>query len=191
VPISISRPDIRLISEGIPDLCPMLGRSPGLHLSSIINDICIRLGYYKERERDHLDMTRMQLGCALEDSITARYARTYPDRYIQPGEMCVDGVYITPDLLDTVPHAAEEVKLTWMSATDDPLSDKLRRYWWQIAGECVGLSTDTGRLNITFINGDYKRERRPVNRVWQRKFSKRELSETWAMLVNHGAKIRP
>src|ERR1700674_3318476 len=189
MPISSTRPDIRLVSEGIPDLCPMTNRSPGLHLSTIINDLCIRLGYYKERERDHLDMTRMQLGCAHEEAIISRYARTYPERYIQPGEVQASGIYITPDLQDIEDWAAEEVKLTWMGAVTDPLAEKLRRYWWQIAGECVGLGTDIGRLNATFINGDYRRERRPINRVWERRFSKRELSETWAMLVNHGSKI--
>jgi hypothetical protein len=189
MPISTHRPDIRLVSEGIPDLLPMLSRSPGTHLSAIIHDLCVRLGYYKERGRDHLDMTRMQLGCALEDSVIQRYAAHYPGRYIQPGEVQADGVYITPDLLDTESWAAEEVKLTWMGAVDDPLSDKLRRYWWQILGECVGLGTDVGRLNVTFINGDYRGERRPINRVWERRFTRQELADTWGMLVNHGKKI--
>jgi len=123
---------IRLVSASLPDLLPMRTRSPGPHASVIIGDLCVRLGLYDKRDADAFPVTRTQLGCALEDTLAARFAQDNPARYRRATELTRDGIHVTPDFWDvgdprTQPESAvydprvypiitRECKLTWMSA---------------------------------------------------------------------------
>lgn len=123
---------IRIVSRSLSDLLPMRGRTPGPHVSTVISDLCVRLGMYPPSDPDSFPVTRAQLGCALEDSIADRFAADAPERYVRAGELTRDGLYVTPDIWDTgdpriVPGSVEydprifplitrEIKLTWMSA---------------------------------------------------------------------------
>lgn len=173
---------ITLLSSGIPNLLPMRDRSPGLHHSDVLSDLCVRLGHY---EKSDMDMTRLQLGCALESIIALRYTEEFPGRYIQPGELMLGGdLPITPDLLDTLFYIPEEIKLSWISSRHDPSSEKFQRFWWQVASQCCALKTSTGRLNITHLRGDYKGMEIHHN-VWEREFTKQELVSHEAMILRH------
>jgi len=127
---------VTLLSARFPDLLPMRGRSPGVHVSYVIQGICVRLGYFDEHK--DLSTAWAQLGQAHEQAIINRLTRHYPGRYHVPGELECDGIYLTPDLEDLDPadysdfdvaptakdlaviaedgKAIEEVKLSWMSA---------------------------------------------------------------------------
>jgi hypothetical protein len=127
---------VTLLSARFPDLLPMRGRSPGVHVSDVIRGICVRLGYFDEHK--DLSTAWAQLGQAHEQAIINRLTRHYPGRYEIPGELECDGLYLTPDLVDLNPTdysdfdvpptatdlavmeedrvAVEEVKLSWMSA---------------------------------------------------------------------------
>lgn len=183
----------RLIRTGIPQLLPMTGRAPGLHISSIISSLCVRLGHYPPKEEwSESDITRMQLGCALEDTIALRWTQEYPDRYVQLGGLELDGLHGTPDFVDTWDWAVEEIKLTWMSSRHDPDSEKYWRYWTQVKSYCHILGTRIGRLHVCCINGNYKFDDGggPQYRVWEREFSEQELAENWALLKSHGEKYK-
>lgn len=122
---------IRLVSSALPDLLPMRGRSPGPHASVIIGDLCTRLGLYDKRDADAFPVTRAQLGCALEDTLAARFAQDDPVRYRRGSELARDGIHVTPDFWDVgdprtqpgsptydpclYPVITRECKLTWMS----------------------------------------------------------------------------
>jgi hypothetical protein len=93
--------EIILISEGIPDLMPQLHRSPGVHVSDIIRQICLDLGHYSEQDSGDVDRSKMELGKALEHAIGHRYSIEYPDRYIQPGELFNQGSW---SLMDSSAH---------------------------------------------------------------------------------------
>jgi hypothetical protein len=190
MPVSLSnRSDIRLTSEGIPDLLPMLDRTDGCHVSSIIHDLCVRLRYFSNDDSSVLTTTWAQLGCALEDSVVSRYERHYPDRYVRPGELYLDSLYGTPDLIDTVDWAVEEIKLAWMSSNNSPHSSKFWRYWVQVKAYCKMVGTNVGRLHACHVMGDYKGGG-PVYNVWEGKFTDQELADNWAMLLNHREKIK-
>lgn len=128
---------VTLLSTRFPDLLPARGRSPGVHVSDVIRGLCVRLGYFDEERQ--LSVAWAQLGQAHEQAIINRLKRHYPHgRYVIPGELQCDGLYLTPDLLDLDPAdysdfdvaptpaelavieedgvAVEEVKLPWMSA---------------------------------------------------------------------------
>lgn len=185
----------RIIREGIPDLVPMLHRSPGTHVSQLIHSLCLLLGHYADTHQQsdsdpaddsHTHATRLQLGCALETAIANRYSQSDPNRYVQPGELTLDSLHGTPDLLDTLDWACEEIKLTWMSSRhgDDPDSQKFWKYWVQLKAYCQMIETRVGRLHVCFINGDYKQSG-PIYRVWEVVFSIQDLAENWQMLKSH------
>lgn len=189
----MSGSEIKLIRTGIPQLLPMEGREPGLHISGIISSLCVQLGHYPPKsEWSESDITRMQLGCALEDTLALRWTQEYPDRYIQLGGLEVDGLHGTPDFYDVVDNAIEEVKLTWMSSRHDPDSEKFWRYWVQIKAYCHMLDTRVGRLHVCHAMGNYKFDDGggPQYNVWERTFSNQELDENWRMLKSHGERYR-
>lgn len=152
--------------EGLPRLLPMTGRSPGVHVSTVITDLAIRLGYLSGKAE--LSTTWAELGCALERSIIWAYEREFPGRYLQPGEQCRDDIYCTPDLADWSPSSPhpngapltddecellspwpivpEEIKCSWMTSRHTPRDcdscglptcKKFWRYERQLQCECA------------------------------------------------------
>ena len=181
--------DIVLLHEGIPDLLPMTNRSPGMHISTIISDLCVNLGYHDARPADEdfpqSVKDRMAFGNALEHAIIHRYELDSPGRYVQPGELSCDGLFGTPDLLDVETFTVHEIKCTWLSANHKIDSKKLWKYHVQIKAYCWMLETLKGQLQIGYVNGDYS-DMSPMFRRWDITYTKAELAQNWNMLVSHG-----
>lgn len=184
------------LPDGIPDLLPMQERSEGAHVSDIIRYLCIQLGHFEdagdisdmEAEDQVRLLTRWQLGSAMERAIANRFSEHFPERYIQPGELSQDGLYLTPDLLDVEDYAVEEIKLTWMSTRHEPNSKKFWKYWVQLKAYCHVLQTGLGRLSVCFLNGNYRwgdPGASPVYRRWEAEFTRQELQENWNMLLKN------
>lgn len=192
-----------LISTGIPNLLPMKGRSPGLHHSTVLSDWMIRSGYWapKEREEPFSEqshspglLTRMQLGLAFEDILIDRYTRHDPSRYLIPGELDIDGLFITPDLLDKTDGSPDSIKYTWISSGTDILDDKFRYHWMQLKSECIALETDVCRLHICHSNGDYswlgnskgkEKNFNPAYNVWKKVFDRSDLENHRSLILRH------
>lgn len=181
-------PTWELVETEMPDLLPMQGRSEGYHLSDIIKSICIERKIYDPSTSPC--MAQMQLGCALEDAVIRRLVAQSPDRYIVPGEICKDGVYMTPDCFDLERPAVIECKLPFISARHDIMSDKLWRYRAQVMGYCHGLEVATGELHCAFVRGDYTDNVPVAWRVWRKEFSGRTLRENWSFLMKHLEKMK-
>lgn len=184
----------RLVSEGLRDLTPMEDRSNGVHISGIIYALCIARGIYKPGETlSEEEKTRMNLGNALEDAIIARYQASDKKRYIKIGEQECDGLFGTPDMLDTEEWAVHEMKLTWLSSKHTVDSMKLWKYLVQIMAYCYMLQTLVGYLHLCNVNGDYSYQSPggdPTYRVFRFEFTKQELADNWAMLKNHAHMAR-
>lgn len=187
---------IELISTGIPNLLPMRDRSPGLHHSRVLSDLLTRMGHFAppdpyedelEKEKEaKMVMTRMQLGCAFEEILASRYQRAYPDRYYYPGELEIDGLHITPDLVDSTEYGPDSIKYTWLSSKHPIYSDKFTYHWMQIKSECIALHSDIGRLHICHNMGDYSFGNDAVHfNVWRQQFSKRELDHHRTIILKH------
>ncbi len=185
-----------LISQGIPDLLPMRFRSPGLHHSTVLSDWMVRAGYWAPKDRDELSkesrfspgvISRMQLGQAFEEILISRYQRHEPNRYITPGELEIDGLYITPDLLDLTDGSPDSIKLTWLSSRHDISSDKFLYHWMQLKSECIALETDISRLHICHINGDntYSVDNPVHFNVWQNVFERSDLETHRTLILRH------
>lgn len=173
----------------MPELFPQERRSKGAHVSHAIHTIMKSI--YPDRFEDRpIDITRANLGNALEKAIIRGLAESNPERFVIPGELFYDDLYGTPDLWDVGGRKLItcEVKLTWASSrrAEDIEDSWFWRYWVQLkayahmAGGC-----DTGRLYIGFINGDYTRSEDtggPKVLGWEDSWSKAELEENWEML---------
>ena len=185
---------IVLLSDEMPDLLPMRNRSLGVHVSDVIRRLCVQSGMFNPGGRDDVNLTNQwaQLGCSLEDALVNRYDKHFPGRYVRPGEVCLDGIYGTPDLQDTFDGGVDEVKLAWMGSGTDPSGDKMWRYRAQVKAYCKMLKTLIGRLHITHVNGrgDYKGGPGPHFRLWEQRFSQSELDANWEMIKLHAELIR-
>lgn len=125
-----------------------------------------------------------QLGHALELSLSRMFEHRFPGRFYDIGELERDGIYLTPDLIDSMPdhgrpdlgrHEPNEIKLTWMGSSHPPDSAKWWRYRAQLMGYCWVLRSLSGVLRVVYVNeGTWK----PVRFIW----THNELREHWAML---------
>lgn len=179
---------LRELPDGIPDLLPMQGRSPGTHVSDIIRYLCIKLRHFDDEGDAEPPITRWQFGAALERAIGNRFAEHFPDRYVGVGELELDGLHGTPDLVDLQDWAVEEIKLTWMSSRHETNSKKFWKYWVQLKSYCWMLETGLGRLSVGFVNGNYvfgTPEANPTYKRWEAEFTKKELQENWNMLLKN------
>lgn len=190
--------NVELVSSGIPELLPLVRTGdPTHHVSMIIRYLCIKLGHFEsDEERGGPSITRMEMGNAFEDALVAglamRYVKRWPHRYVRPGEIELDGLIGTPDLLDLMHEAVDEIKLTWISSrhADDPECEKFWKYWVQLQAYLKMMGWKTGHLHICFVNGNYKDKRDPVYHVYRAEFTQRELDDNWRMLVSNGQVMR-
>lgn len=204
--LKIPLPTITLLSTSLPNLLPMHNRSPGLHVSDIIRYICVKQGYFDESTE--LDMTRLQLGKALERSLISMYVQEYQGSCFEPGELIVDSIPGTPDMLWTLNfNAVHEFKYTDRScglehceigSSPSPShvinSDKFWKDRTQLACYCKMLwsltgdiSWSRGRLEVCHAKGDYSRDGKvkiPHN-VWDIVYTQKELNETWLMMRSY------
>lgn len=171
----------------MPDLLPMQGRSPGVHVSNVISDLCVRLGFFSGDTI--LTSVWAQLGCALEWAVIQRYARHYPNRYAILGELEEDGLFGTPDLYDMDKNAVVEIKLSWMSTKQPVDGPKYWRYWTQVKAYCKMVDSELGYLNVAHVMGAYD-GKGPAWREWEARFTRKEINDNWQMLLNNAEQIR-
>lgn len=183
--------NIILESDYMPELLPMEDRTPGLHVSSIIKDLCFKLGYLEDDGKQRSE-AYLRLGNAFEFALVEMTAREHPDRYMQIGELELDNIFMTPDLIETREHVVEEIKVTWMSTRGEPDHQKFWRYWTQIKAYCMAMETRIGRLKVCHVNGFYEwvKGGEPRYRSWRQEFSRIELQRNWDMLRRHGERHR-
>lgn len=184
-------PVVKLIRDGMPNICPMLNRSPGIHVSTLVHELCVGLGHYKD-DGSEPSQALLEMGNAIEHALRERFALDDPDRYMQPGELEYENLFGTPDLLDVVLKADCEIKYTAMSSKNGPGSEKFWRYETQLKAYLQMLGWTTGELHVVFGRGDYSwtPAGQPCYRVWRYDFTKAELESNWKMLKQQAARPR-
>lgn len=159
-------------------------RTPGLHLSQIINSILQKLE--PKKYGGPFNPLYTDPGFTFERVLETAWAARQTN-IIRPGEVEKDGILCSPDGIDfTNPLQPEliESKMTEMSMVGCPTDPKFRKWLWQIAAYCHVLGVTSSRLHVLWLRGNYKEVRRAytVDRiVWE----PRELEETWGFLVDH------
>lgn len=179
-------------------------RSQGVHQSSIIRSIAIETGVLKQeflddvgladvREiKDPVAVLRMCIGLAWEEF----YIPQIPGVSKHPGEMCVNGIYMTPDgeSIDVIITQRggqgyglriHEVKATYKST--NTVGDLSKQWLWltQMKGYCKGAKTRFAKLHVLFLCGDYKMPITPQLKCWDVEFTQAEIDANWELLTEY------
>ncbi len=189
-------------------------RSEGIHLSGIIRCIATEMWILKPEWAEELSLSdvreitdpvailRISIGLAREQW----YIPQLEDVVDHPGEMELDGVYMTHDgesvdvivtfgkALPTV--AVHEVKATYKSINTvapklvDPaseLEDLSTQWMWitQTKGYCKGLNTLVAYLHVLFLCGDYSRPIRPQLLCWRIEYTQAEIDSNWDLMTDY------
>lgn len=183
------------------------GRSEGLHLSKIIKNIALENGALDPEYADDLSLVEVSgrqeaWWNSLDPSVRLKMSMglAWEDWYVpqlecvayHPGEMQVDGIYMTHDgeSLDFLMHkptdlelALHEVKLTYKS--ENTVGNLTTQYMWlaQTKGYCKGLGTRVAYLHVLFACGDYSYPIRPTLRCWRIDYTQDEIDANWEDII--------
>ena len=181
-------------------------RSKGIHVSAIIRSLATETGILKPEWAEDLSLTdvrtitdptailRISLGLAWEDY----YIPTHlgPLGVVDhPGEMHVDGVYLTHDgeSLDVIITQRKkqtvvmihEIKCTWKSLnTVGDMTDQVL-YLMQIKAYCKAAGTRFAKIHIYFVCGDYSYPIKPLLKCWLLEFTQEEIDFNWQLLLDY------
>lgn len=188
-------------------------RSEGVHLSGIIRCIAMETGILTQEQAEELSLVdvrhimdpvallRISMGLAWEEFYIGKVL-SLEGVTKHPGEMLVDGVYMTPDgeSLDVIitqrtsrgvtkskGKRIHEIKCTYKSTnTVGETEEDLHKQWlWmsQLKGYCRAAKTLYAKLHVLFVCGDYKFPISPQLKVYEIEFSEQELEENWQLMV--------
>ena len=160
---------------------PESTRSPGLHLSAIISDLMMDLD--PKKYGGEMDWNRVESGVTFERLLEKALISRNP-LLIRPGEFSKDGIACSPDGLNRLDGSIVEYKFTWKSSRYPITDDRFWAWLVQIKGYCYVLGTTRATLYVLFVNGNYTNFS-PILKPWALEFTPEELSDNWAMLVNH------
>lgn len=209
---------VTLVDQGISAPLSKVPRTPGVHVSRIIRALAVETGFLKPEFVEELSLVEVQsdsaawwaklpevarlrisIGLAWEEY----YIPTLPEVVDHPGEMCVDGIYMTHDgeSLDAVltrrgqtGHiiTAHEIKATYksMNCIYHPKTGELdlsSQWMWvaQTQSYCKGLNTLRAFLHILFLCGDYTFPIIPVLRVLCIEYTQEEIDRNWSVITSY------
>ncbi len=161
-------------------------RSQGLHVSQIIRHIMVTSGLAKDSGFSEDDLGLFAIIGRLWEQMLAD-AMFKPPRYQRPGEIEVDGIYGSPDAVDTEDGCLAEYKVTWLSS--NRAIESFFKYMLQVKAYCHMLQVTRCRLYVCFVCGNY-RPPVPQFKAWQLDFSPHELKDCWRMLRENGKDIQ-
>lgn len=167
----------------VPKSLMVVERTPGLHLSQIINSLANESGLDQYQEHTGGPTLRMEFGFLWEDVLTLALKERLPHRM---GEVVLDGIIMSPDGAGWDGRwELAEYKATWKSSNSNPADNW--RWMTQIRSYCHALSSNVCNMFIFYVNGDY-RNNGPQSYHYRISFTDRELEENWAMIINHATK---
>jgi len=190
-------------------------RSKGIHVSSVIRNIAIENGILNPEYVESLDLIdasqeQWWTGLPMRAQILIAMGMAWDEWYLpnlgyvvpHPGEMELDGIYLTPDgeSLDMIRverqnhHvvAIHETKLT--SKSTKTVGDLSSQWMWlcQIKAYCKAAGTRLAFLHVLFLCGDYKFPITPQigplkdqMTAWRLEFTQEELDENWDIITGY------
>lgn len=188
----------QLIYTALPLPVPAMPRTPGMHVSTLIKHRAVRMGYLKNipiEEFDLVDASQQEWWDGLDETAQLRISigLAWEDWYLpqlsgviyHPGEMSVDGIFMTHDgeSIDVIAGqsqiALHEVKATYKSI--NTVGDLTTQWMWlaQTKAYCKGLDTLRAYLHILYLCGDYKFPIAPRRQVWRITYSPLEIEASW------------
>lgn len=192
-------------------------RSPGLHMSQLYGAFyeALEPKKYGGPRDDKVMANYMGAGLALEAALEAGLRERLTAESGRPGEFIhkergiSTPIIFSPDIIIFNSHTrVGEIKLTWMSSSEVPhviqdantFPPKFAKYFTQMMLYCRCLETPYARLYGFFVNGGYEFLRhkkgekskppQPAFYGWDLEFSKREMDDEWAMIINHARSVK-
>jgi hypothetical protein len=158
-------------------------RQPGLHVSTIIDDISEKLGWHKTDDDRELGPKEVfwEMGVAWEQTVARGLRQTVGGA--KPAAYQLDGVWCSPDFRDR-DRAIHEIKLGWISSRQGLDHPKFRKFEYQLLAYMWGKATETGYLHVGYVRGNYANKLTDI-RSWQVQASERELRRHWQRLLQH------
>lgn len=207
---------VSLIPTEIPN--PPYGeRTPGMHVSRIIRSIAIESKILKTEEAQSLSLIEMgggddewwrsldpvaQLRVAIGMAWEDWYLSKVPNVVYQPGEMTVEGVYLTPDgesldmivveRYETYVLAIHECKATYKSTKTVGNFESQWMWMAQIKAYCKAAGCRVAYVHVLFLCSDYKYPISPSlgpdkvqPQVWRLEFDQQEIDDNWDLLMTY------
>jgi hypothetical protein len=170
-----------------------LDREPGLHLTSIIRSLQVKLGIAKTAPGWEMNVCadigflwEGALGYAYRDKRILPY--DHPDwvgDILRPEPMCVDGIWMSPDGVGPDPmedsaYANHEYKCTWRSILK-LIGDDF--YWMtQFQAYARALKTNVTIVHAMYLMGNY-RGSGPQHKVMRIVWDMDAVEKTWGMVL--------
>lgn len=162
-------------------------RSPSLHLTQIIHSLAQSIGVQEDSASEEQLQAYASVGFIWEKVVENGMALACESsRYVRPGEVMLDGIIGSPDLLDLEQSLVIDTKVTFKSSTK--LSDLQRNHFkwiWQLKSYCLMVGWPTAELWILPMCSDWKPPMiaPPVRKRLQ--FTQVELRDNWLMITQH------
>lgn len=168
------------------------GRAEGLHVSDLYNGFyrSTKPGRYQSEVEPGVEFRA--LGLAWEQYLEKRLLASGIEAR-RPGQFTLptptgQPVSWNPDLyiVDGNRERGGEMKLTWMSASDDFTNPKFDKYHSQT--KCYGhlMQLPDWRFYVMHIMGNGKGRRDPVFHAFDVTYTKREMEEEWRTMMAYG-----
>jgi len=172
-------------------------RRDGLHLGTVIKSLQNASGLgYKGGGFEDMNVTA-EIGL-LWELILSRIMR---EKYaVRPPQIEVDGIWMSPDgvgfedplgAISVAPDPAgeepvvvEEYKAAWASTKNNPTDNFY--YMCQAKSYCHAIDTPVVVFRIFHVMGNY-RGSGPIYRIARIRFTPKELTDNWAMILRHKA----
>lgn len=187
------------VPHGLDLAPPDKKRSKGLHISDLYNGLYQELDPARYRKDSAPDPVVLAIGLALEQ-YTERILLSSGIDAQRPGEFRTPDEYdiaFSPDLIicNGVMRGGE-IKATNMSSREMPIEraegvpPKFEKYVTQMKVYGHNLEIAFWRLYVWFLKGEYKSKDSDGYLAkllaWDFEFSKQEMAEEYAMLINYG-----
>ena len=166
-----------------------LTRSPGLHLSQIIHAIEDTIhppeDWCSEAELAFFAsggfMWERVFSMAMRDSVVS-------GDLVRPGELTLDGIIGSPDLIRISDMTGIDTKMKWRSVRSwDDAGSREKNYWaWftQCKAYAKMFGINVYEIHAFFVAGDW-RPPIPQTRALRMEFTDKELNDTWAMITGY------
>ena len=110
---------------------------------------------------------------------------------IRPGEMCIDGIFLTPDGYNIETEQLEEYKYTSKSSKGGIYDNPKFRRWlqYQIPAYLHALNLTVCCLRVYFSRGDYT-DGKPIWMEYTIEYQEQEIAEIWEMILLNAEAMR-
>lgn len=195
-----------------PHLGEATPRTPGVHVSGLIRGMAGQYGLLDKKyledfqlvevageaeqwwgRLDDVSRLRMSMGLAWEDW----YLPRMPGVVYKPGEMQLEGVYMTHDgeSLDTIVTdgngrvgsvlTIHEVKLTYKSLNTITPIETQWMWLMQTKAYCKARGARVCYLHVLCVCGDYSYPIQPLLMVYRIEFTQTEVDEAWQLILGY------